>query len=131
MIIGASSSSGFFLIIIVGFAVLYLLVVRPQKRRQVQQRQMLNELQVGDEVLTAGGVYGKITRLEEDAVLVEIAPQMEVRVARRAIAGVTRDEPDEPEVAAEPEPEEPAEEPASGEAAEQPEGVISTEENRG
>lgn len=130
MIIGASSSSGFFLIIIVGFAVLYLLVVRPQKRRQVQQRQMLNELQVGDEVLTAGGIYGKITRLEEDAVLVEIAPRMEVRVARRAIAGVTRDEPDEPEVAEEPEPEEP-EEPASVEAAEQPEGVISTEENRG
>jgi preprotein translocase subunit YajC len=129
MIIGASSSSGFFLIIIVGFAVLYLLVVRPQKRRQVQQRQMLNELQVGDEVLTAGGIYGKITRLEEDAVLVEIAPRMEVRVARRAIAGVTRDEPDEPE---EPEePEEPAQEPASVDAAEQPEGVISTEENRG
>lgn len=131
MIIGATSGgAGFFLIIIIGFAVLWLLVVRPQKRRQVQQRQMLNELQVGDEVLTAGGIYGKITRLEEDAVLVEIAPRMEVRVARRAIAGVTRDEPDEPEVAEEPEPEEP-EEPASVDAAEQPEGVISTEENRG
>lgn len=123
MTIGASSSgASFLLIIIVGFAVLWLLVVRPQKRRQVEQRKMMDELKIGDDVLTAGGIYGKVTRLDEDAVLVEIAPQLEVRVARRAIAGVTRDEPEEP--ADEPAAEEP-------EAAEPPEQVSSTEENRG
>jgi preprotein translocase subunit YajC len=96
MTIGASSGgASFFLIIIVAFAVLWLLVVRPQKRRQSQQRQMLDDLRVGDEVLTAGGIYGTIVRIDEDAVAVEIAPQLEVRVARRAIAGVTH--PDEPE----------------------------------
>ena len=46
-------------------------------------------------MLTAGGIYGTISALDEDEVTVEIAPQTEVRVARRAIAGVTRDEEEE------------------------------------
>lgn len=103
--IAASGGSGFFLIIIVAFVVLWLLVVRPQRKRQTQQQQMLGDLQVGDEVLTAGGIYGKVLRLDEDRVTVEIAPKTEVRVARRAIAGVTREpedeEPGEPEASQE------------------------------
>jgi len=92
--IGASSGgSGFFLIIILAFVLLWLIVVRPQRKRQTQQQQMLSDLRVGDEVLTAGGIYGTVSRLDEDQVTVEIAPKTEVRVARRAIAGVTR-EPD-------------------------------------
>lgn len=89
--IAASSGSSFFLIIILAFFVLWLVVVRPQKRRQTQAQQMLSDLRVGDEVLTAGGIYGTILRLDEDQVTVEIAPKTEVRVARRAIAGVTRE----------------------------------------
>jgi preprotein translocase subunit YajC len=95
VIIGASSGPGFIFIIIIAFLLLYLIVVRPQKRRQTQQQQMMNELRVGDEVLTAGGIYGTVLQLEEDLVTVEIAPGTEVRVARRAIAGVTRDPEDE------------------------------------
>ncbi|HUJ55735.1 MAG TPA: preprotein translocase subunit YajC [Gaiellaceae bacterium] len=111
MIVGASSSgTGFVLIIIFALVFMWLVFMRPQKRRQTQQQRMLGDLRVGDEVLTVGGVYGKITRLEEDEVTVEIAPQVEVRVARRAIAGVTT----EPEPEPEPEPEEPAaEEPSA------------------
>lgn len=101
-VIGASSGSGFFLIIIVAFGLLWLIVVRPQRRRQNQQQQMLSEIRVGDEVLTAGGIYGTVSRLDEDRVTVQIAPKLEVEVARRAIAGVTREpEPEEPEEAAE------------------------------
>lgn len=106
MIIGASSGSPIIFIIILAFGVIYLLFVRPQKKRQSQQQQMVNELRVGDEVLTAGGIYGTISQLDEDQVTVEIAPKTEVRVARRAIAGVTREpepEPEEEEEAAEPE----------------------------
>ena len=90
--------SGFgFLILIVAFAFLWFVLVRPQRRRQVEQRKMLTELRVGDEVLTAGGIFGTITRLDESEVRVEIAPELEVRVARRAIAGVTpRDDEGEP-----------------------------------
>ena len=101
--------SGFgFLIIIVAFAFLWLVLVRPQKRRQVEQQRMLQDLRDGDEVLTAGGIYGRVTGLGEDEVTVEIAPQLRVRVARRAIAGVVRDE-DEPATV-----EEPAEAPEPG-----------------
>jgi len=108
VIIGASSGSGFIFIIIIAFLLLYLIVVRPQKRRQTQQQQMISELRVGDEVLTAGGIYGTVSQLDEDLVTVEIAPETEVRVARRAIAGVTRD-PDEEETDEIEEPEEPEE----------------------
>jgi preprotein translocase subunit YajC len=135
VIAASGGGSGFFLIIIVGFLLLYLLFVRPQRRRQSQQRQMLSELHVGDEVLTAGGIYGTISSLDEDEVTVEIAPKLEVRVARRAIAGVTREpEPEEPEESEE------AEEPTEPAASPEPEGdangVIpggetSAEEDRG
>jgi len=108
VIIGASSGSGFIFIIIIAFLLLYLIVVRPQKRRQTQQQQMISELRVGDEVLTAGGIYGTVSQLDEDMVIVEIAPETEVRVARRAIAGVTRD-PDDEETDEIEEPEEPEE----------------------
>jgi preprotein translocase subunit YajC len=97
-VIAASSSGGFFFIIIIAFLLLWLIVIRPQRRRQTRQQQMLGDLRVGDEVLTAGGIYGTISHLGEDDVTVEIAPKLEVRVARRAIAGVTREP--EPEAAA-------------------------------
>ena len=67
---------------------------------------VLGDLRVGDEVLTAGGIYGTISRLDEDQVTVLIAPKTEVLVARRAIAGVTR----EPEADEDAEAEEPQEE---------------------
>ncbi|MGH3053620.1 MAG: preprotein translocase subunit YajC, partial [Gaiellaceae bacterium] len=86
MIIGASSSgSGILFIIVIAFLVLYLIVIRPQKKRQAQQQALVSELHVGDEVLTAGGIYGTISELDEDRVTVEIAPKLEVQVARRAI----------------------------------------------
>jgi len=92
VIIGASSGgSSVLFIIVIAFLVLYLIVIRPQKRRQAQQQKLTSELNVGDEVLTAGGIYGTVSRLDEDQVTVEIAPKTEVRVARRAIAGITRE----------------------------------------
>ena len=105
-------SAGLFLIVI-AFLFLYFVLVRPQKRRQVDQQRMLKDLKVGDEVMTAGGIYGEITAVDEgDDLMVRIAPWLEVRMARRAIAAVTS-EPGEPEEQAvlerpeEPEPPEP------------------------
>jgi preprotein translocase subunit YajC len=97
VIIGASGGGGssFILILVIGLGVVYLLFVRPQKKRRMQQEQIVNELRVGDEVLTAGGIYGTIAGLDDDLVTVEIAPGTEVKVARRAIAGVTPDPDDE------------------------------------
>lgn len=94
-----------FLLIIVAFGFLYFVIVRPQKKRQLQARQMLSELIVGAEVVTAGGIYGRVTEIYDDYVVVEIAPQTSVRVARRAIATILP--PAETEGAAESEPDEP------------------------
>jgi preprotein translocase subunit YajC len=94
-----------FLLIIVAFGFLYFVIVRPQKKRQLQARQMLSEVTVGAEIVTAGGIYGRVTELHDDDVMVEIAPQLTVRLARRAIASVLP--PAEPEEAEEAQPEEP------------------------
>ena len=102
-------SAGLF-IIVIAFLFLYFVLVRPQKRKQLEQQRMLNEVSVGDEIVTAGGIYGEITAVDEDDVRVRIAPELEVRVARRAIAGVTTpqaddaDELEEPEEPERPEP---------------------------
>ena len=86
-------------LIVIAFLFIYLALLRPQRRRQTAQAQMWQTLETGDEVVTAGGLYGEITGFQGDDVLVEIAPELEVRIARRAIAAVVaRDEPeDEPE----------------------------------
>jgi preprotein translocase subunit YajC len=123
VIIGASGGSGFLFIIIIAFLLLYLIVVRPQKRRQNEQRQLVSDLRVGDEVLTAGGIYGTISQVADERVTVEIAPKLEVEVSRRAIAGVTR-EPEEDETAEGVEAVEPHEDEGSG-------AETSNEENRG
>ena len=77
-----------FLLIIVAFGFLYFVLIRPQKRRQLQSRQMLSNLEVGDEVVTAGGIYGRIVELLDADVVVEIAPEVRVKVARRAVGAV-------------------------------------------
>jgi preprotein translocase subunit YajC len=77
-----------FLILIVAFAFLWFVLIRPQKRRQMEAARLMNTLNVGDEVLTAGGIYGEVTELEDDAVMVRIAPELEVKVARKAIGAV-------------------------------------------
>jgi preprotein translocase subunit YajC len=88
----------FLIIIVLLLAVMWVLIIRPQKRRQLKQAQLLSTVAAGDEILTAGGIYGTVREVDEDELLVEIAPGTNVRFARRAIAGkVEPDEPDEPD----------------------------------
>ena len=95
---------GYLIIIVVLFAVMWLFLVRPQRRRQVQQAQMQNTLEAGDEVLTAGGIHGTVEKVEDDVVHVEIAAGTVIRVDRRAIASVAQQPEDEDETVDEPEP---------------------------
>ena len=93
------------LVIVAIFVVFYLLLIRPQRRRQREQEEMIGNLRVGDEIVTAGGLYGDITAIEGDEVYLEIAEGVEVRVARRAVAGVMPTEDEDEEVDEELEPE--------------------------
>jgi preprotein translocase subunit YajC len=99
-----NGGSGFFLLII-AFGFLYFVMVRPQKRRQMETPRMLDNLKPGDEVVTAGGIYGEIVGLGDEDVHVRIAPELDVRVARRAIASVIPAETETAELEAPEEPE--------------------------
>jgi preprotein translocase subunit YajC len=78
---------------------MWFLLIRPQRRRQLESQRLLDSLAVGKEIVTAGGLYGTITALDDDEARLEIADGVEVRVAKRAIAGVLSDdeEDEEPE----------------------------------
>ncbi len=85
------------ILIVLGFVLLWLLVVLPQRRRQTALTSMLAALAPGDEVVTAGGMYGTVTDVDDEDVLLEVAPEVEVRVAKRAIAALVPAEDDDEE----------------------------------
>jgi len=74
-----------FLPIILMFVLLYFLMIRPQMKRAKEHRAMIEALQKGDEVATAGGVLGKVTKVADSYVTVEIAPNVEVSVQKAAV----------------------------------------------
>jgi len=92
-----------FIFILAMLALLWFLLVRPRQRQMRAQRQQVSALEVGDEIVTAGGLYGTVKRIDEDEVRVEIAPDLEVRIAKRAIAGVLTEKQHELDAAQEPE----------------------------
>lgn len=64
---------------------IWLLLVQPQRRRRRQQVQLLTELKAGDEVMTAGGLFGSVREVGDSHVVLEIAPETRVRVAKSAV----------------------------------------------
>jgi len=72
------------IVLIIG--VFYFLMIRPNQRRTRQQRELVNAVDVGDEVLTIGGIYGTVRSLHDDEVSIEVAPGVEMRFLKSAIA---------------------------------------------
>jgi preprotein translocase subunit YajC len=96
-----------FLFPVLMLVVFYFLLIRPQSQRRKMQMQMQSSIEVGDEIVTTAGIYGTITEIEDDygTVLLEVAPNTQIRVARAAIAQrVMDDEEFEPEETEEAEP---------------------------
>ncbi len=96
-----------FLVVLVLFALFWLLILRPQRRRQAQQSALIQNVEVGDEIVTAGGLFGHVRSVADDELLVEIAPGTSVRIARRAVASIVgpEDEEEDEELEAGEEPE--------------------------
>ena len=94
MYYAAESSGGngmFTLLIFAGFFVLiYFLMIRPQQRRRREVETMQKSMDIGDEIVTVGGLYGVVRGIEDDTVLLEIAPGVTARYARAAIGKVTQ-----------------------------------------
>ena len=71
------------------FLIMWLLIIRPQQKKLKEHRAMVEALRRGDQVVTAGGIVGKVTKVREDAeVEVEIAPNVSVRVLKSTISNV-------------------------------------------
>ena len=82
------------IIIAVMFALLWLLLIRPQRTAQQQRERMVQDIDVGDEILSSGGVFGTVRGVSEDEeqLFVEIAPGVEVRMDRRAVGAIVSSE---------------------------------------
>jgi preprotein translocase subunit YajC len=91
----------FVIIIVVLFALMWFLLIRPQRKRSQIQLQMQDTLRKGDEIITAGGLHGTVVSIEDDVLEIEIAKNVIARLDRRAVAGVVA--PEEPEAEAIPE----------------------------
>lgn len=70
------------------FAIFYFLLIRPQQKRAKEHKQLIDNLKVGDAVVTAGGMHGKVSALQEDAVTLEVATGVKIKFNRSAIMGV-------------------------------------------
>jgi preprotein translocase subunit YajC len=91
------------LALLITFGLMWVLLILPQQRRMKAHQAVVASLQVGDEVVTAGGVYGTITSVDEETLAVEVAPGVVLRVLRSAVS--QRIAPDEDEVDDVPDPE--------------------------
>ena len=68
------------------FGLMYLVLIRPQRKRQKEHQQLMEELGRGDRVVTAGGIYGQIETISEDSVVIKVESGATMRVARNSVA---------------------------------------------
>ncbi len=81
---GGGGMSFIFMMIAI-FAIMYFFMIRPQNKKQKQIQNFRKNLEVGQEVVTAGGIYGKIKELEDTKVILEIAPSVKITIDRNSI----------------------------------------------
>jgi len=92
---GPGGGLGMLLPLLLFIPLLYLMMIRPQQKRQKQWQQMLANIKSGDKVTTAGGIRGVIISIKDDSIVIRVAPDnLKLEVAKNAIAAVTtQDEP--------------------------------------
>lgn len=78
-----------FMPLIILFAIFYFLLIRPQQKKAKEHKEMLNNLKRGDAVITGGGLYGRISAMNEDVLTLDLGNNQEVKVNRGYIATVT------------------------------------------
>ena len=88
---GQNSYQGIIMLVIM-FAIFYFLLIRPQQKRAKQHKQLIENLKVGDQVTTAGGIHGKVASMQEDSVTLEVASGVKVKFNRGSIVSVSGQE---------------------------------------
>ena len=85
---GAGGFGGFLIPLLLMFGIMYLLVILPQQRQRKKTQEMLSAVKNGDKVVTSSGIYGTINGIDGETVILKIADQVKIRIARSAIAQV-------------------------------------------
>jgi preprotein translocase subunit YajC len=84
-----------FLPLVLMIAVFYFLLIRPQQRRARQQRELVQSIDVGDEVVTIGGIYGVVTEVDDETVTLDVGGGNRIRFVKQAVARKTVEEEEE------------------------------------
>ena len=82
------SPFGFFLPMLIIFGAFYFLLIRPQQKRQKAHNELVSQLSTGDEVLTAGGILGKVTAVSDHYATLKIADNVEIKVQKSTVSAV-------------------------------------------
>ena len=83
---GARGFGGFDILLLVGFvAIFYFLLWRPQSKRRKEHQALMASLTKGDEVVTAGGILGQVTKVEDDFIIVKVAGNVQLRLQKSAV----------------------------------------------
>jgi preprotein translocase subunit YajC len=88
------------ILLIVGLiAIFYFMLIRPQQKRMRQQMELMNSLRIGDDVMTSSGIYGTVSDVEEETILLEVAEDVQIRVAKNSVVKTftAHEEPEEEE----------------------------------
>ena len=84
---GGTSILPMIIFLVIIFGLFYFVMVRPQRRKQKEHQTMVQELQKGDRVITAGGIYGTIESLNEENIVIKVESGATIRVARGSVMG--------------------------------------------
>ena len=84
----AGSGMESFILIIVMLVFFYFLLIRPQQKRQKKHQELLSSLKMNDEVITSAGVFGKITEIKGNTVMIEVAKGTRIKVLKSYVAGI-------------------------------------------
>ncbi len=80
------------IMLVIMFAIFYFLLIRPQQKRAKQHRQLMENLKAGDQVVTAGGVHGKIAAVQDTVVTLEVATGIKIKVNRSSIVSTRQEQ---------------------------------------
>jgi len=80
------------IMLVIMFAIFYFLLIRPQQKRAKQHKDLIEALKIGDQVVTAGGIHGKVSALQDTVVTLEVATGVKIKVNRSSVAGTKQDQ---------------------------------------
>jgi len=88
---GPAGGIGFFVPFIFLFIIMYFVMIRPQKKRQEQQRKLISSLKTGDRVVTNAGIHGLISNVKDTTVIVKVADNVKIEMDKSAVTNVLND----------------------------------------